>query len=72
MTTPNDKSTEREDDCPHWELAKRGVWLMLNNKQRDAEDLFKKYPQSLQMNAGYAFVVFAVSFLIYFIQISPF
>lgn len=54
-------STPIPEDIPHWKLAKHGINLLINNKQDEAEALFKQYPDSLQMYAGYAFAVFMVS-----------
>lgn len=44
-----------------WILAKEGLKLLINNKTKEAEDLFMKYPESLVMYSGYSFAVFMVS-----------
>lgn len=49
------------EEVPKWKLARHGINLLINNKQEEAEALFKQYPDSLQMYAGYAFAVFIVS-----------
>lgn len=52
-----------EDDQPQWRLARKGINLLLNNKAKEAEELFLKYPDSIQMYAGYSFAVFMVRIL---------
>ncbi|KAF2893225.1 hypothetical protein ILUMI_12944 [Ignelater luminosus] len=47
-----------EEQIPRWKLARRGVQLLINNKADEAQTLFKKYPNDLQMYAGYSFAVF--------------
>lgn len=58
---PELPSTPLPEEVPKWKLAKHGINLLINNKQEEAETLFKQYPDSLQMYAGYAFAVFIVS-----------
>lgn len=63
MTTPESGSNEHDTQeviC-YSKLAREGISLLLNNKQNEAEILFKTYPQSIQMNAGFAFAVVTVS-----------
>ncbi|KAK9736506.1 Iml2/Tetratricopeptide repeat protein 39 [Popillia japonica] len=61
MTTPEShteqyEKNENETLC-YSKLAREGISLMLNNKQNEAERLFKTYPENIQMNAGFAFAV---------------
>lgn len=61
-TTENDLSqNEKEQNISYSKLARDGITLLLNNKQHDAEALFKSYPDSIQMHAGFAFAVVMVS-----------
>lgn len=69
MTTPEShteqyEKNENETLC-YSKLAREGISLMLNNKQNEAERLFKTYPENIQMNAGFAFAVVTVSLKIY-------
>ncbi|XP_044758290.1 tetratricopeptide repeat protein 39C-like [Coccinella septempunctata] len=41
-----------------WILAKEGLKLLINNRGKEAEELFMKYPESLVMFSGYSFAVF--------------
>ncbi|XP_045476540.1 tetratricopeptide repeat protein 39C-like [Harmonia axyridis] len=50
-------SRDRNGDS-EWLLAKDGLKLLINNKGKEAEDLFLKYPESLVMFSGYSFAVF--------------
>lgn len=50
-----------EADLPKWKLAKYGLSLLINNREKEAEALFKRYPDNLQMFAGYASIIFIVS-----------
>ncbi|KAI4456614.1 tetratricopeptide repeat protein 39 family member [Holotrichia oblita] len=67
MTTPESHSEqhEKEDTSCYSRLAREGILLLLNNKQSEAEKLFKAYPENIQMNAGFAFAVVTVSLTMY-------
>lgn len=54
-----------EEQIPRWKLARQGVQLLINNKADEAQTLFKKYPNDLQMYAGYSFAVFMVRIGLY-------
>lgn len=63
-TTPENRSKEnvkKEEVLCYSKLAREGITLLLNNKQKEAEILFKTYPEIIQMDAGFAFAVFVVS-----------
>ncbi|KAB0793852.1 hypothetical protein PPYR_07532 [Photinus pyralis] len=46
------------NDIPKWKLAREGIQLLINNKASDAEALFKEYPDSIHLYAGYSFAIF--------------
>lgn len=46
------------NDIPNWKLAREGIQLLINNKASDAEALFKEYPDSIHLYAGYSFAIF--------------
>ncbi|XP_073997165.1 tetratricopeptide repeat protein 39C-like [Rhodnius prolixus] len=50
-----DENVRGEDD---WILARRGIQLVLNNKYKEAEALFKNKRDSIQLAAGHSYVVF--------------
>lgn len=56
-----ENTVDLTEQMPMWKLARHGINLLINNKSEEAETLFKRYPDNLQMFAGYAFVVFIVS-----------
>ncbi|KAF4523049.1 hypothetical protein B566_EDAN012778 [Ephemera danica] len=53
--TDNRNCSDKDDD---WYLAKKGIQLLLNNKLKEAELLFKERKDNVQMAAGYCFVTF--------------
>lgn len=56
-----DENVRGEDD---WILARRGIQLVLNNKYKEAEALFKNKRDSIQLAAGHSYVVFMVSLIV--------
>lgn len=58
---------------PEWMEARRGIILLLNDKNKEAEYLFKNSPPNIHMTAGICYVTFMVSlnkFLLKSISIS--
>lgn len=56
------KSEEQEQKKKErWKLARDGIDLMINNKNKEAERLFLDNLDNLQMYSGYSVVVFMVS-----------
>lgn len=53
--------SESEDDIPKWMLARKGLQLLINNREQEAVELFEKYPDSIHMYAGHATTLFIVS-----------
>lgn len=52
-----DGSNKAEED---WELARRGICLVLNNRNAEAQALFEKKGESIQLAVGHAYIVFMV------------
>lgn len=57
---PNANISESEDNIPKWILARKGLQLLINNKEQEAVKLFEKYPDSIHMYAGHATTLFIV------------
>lgn len=55
---------DNTDQVPDWVLAKRGIQLLINNKAKEAEELFCSHPDSLVMFSGYSFATFMVVILL--------
>lgn len=58
---PSTAEDEEDEQPASWILARYGINLLLNNKQDEALKLFKAYPESLDLSAGYAYTIFTVS-----------
>lgn len=56
------ESRDEED----WEIARRGIQMVLNNRYIEAQELFCGREESIQLAAGHCFVVFMVIIIIYF------
>ncbi|XP_075230787.1 tetratricopeptide repeat protein 39C-like [Lycorma delicatula] len=41
-----------------WEIARRGIQMVLNNHYAEAQELFRDHEESIQLAAGHCFVVF--------------
>lgn len=52
----NDRSKNEED----WELARRGICLVLNNQNAEARALFENRGESIQLAVGHAYISFMV------------
>lgn len=57
----NVKMEKGKSKVPEWKLARHGIEMLINNKTNEAHALFKQYPDSLQMYAGYSCMLFMVS-----------
>lgn len=53
-----------------WEIARRGIQMVLNNQYLEAQELFRGHEESIQLAAGHCFVVFMVYLCIYFLFIN--
>ncbi|XP_022916646.1 tetratricopeptide repeat protein 39C-like isoform X4 [Onthophagus taurus] len=58
-STSEEKDGENTQENPiYWKLAREGISLLLNNKQKEAEALFKLHQGDLNMATGYVYAVF--------------
>lgn len=53
--TTNHENSKTEED---WELARRGICLILNNKNEEAQALFENKGESIQLAVGHAYIAF--------------
>lgn len=55
---PGCSQNETQKNEEDWELARRGICLILNNRNEEAEALFENKGESVQLAIGHAYVAF--------------
>lgn len=58
---PGCSQNETQKNEEDWELARRGICLILNNRNEEAEALFENKGESVQLAIGHAYVAFMVN-----------
>lgn len=48
---------------PSWMKAKRGIRLLIMDRNNEAENLFNESPKTIQMTAGICYVTFMASLI---------